>query len=72
MFNYDAEKNIATITVTPYEFDIDDLVGTIQITLDNLLNRYYSEDIIENMDESDYRKLCNLVFEKAKYKENKA
>lgn len=70
MFSYDAEKNIATITTTPLEFDILDLVVNVQMALDELLDTH--QNYIENMDESDYRKLCNLVFEKAKYKENKA
>ena len=67
MFSYDAEKNIASITVDPLEFDIDDLVGTVQIALDNALNRYYTEGDIEDMDDADYRELCNLIFERAKY-----
>ncbi len=67
MFNYDAEKGIVSITVDPLEFDIDDLVGTVQIALDNALERYYTEGSIEDMDDADYLKLCNLIFEKAKY-----
>ena len=66
MFNYDAEKNIVSITVDPLEFDIDDLVGTVQMALDNALERY-QDGCVDDMDDADYRELCNLIFEKAKY-----
>lgn len=71
MFNYDEKKSIATITTAPLEFYIIDLVVNIQMTLDELLETHQC-DCVANMDTDDYRKLCNLVFEKAKYKENKA
>ena len=71
MFNYDAEKRIASITVAPLEFDVDDLVASIQLALDKTLeNHYYFW--VDDINPDDYRELCNLVFEKAKYKENKA
>lgn len=66
MFNYDAEKRIVSITVDPLEFDINDLVGTIQMELDNALERC-QDGCVDDMDDDDYRELCNLIFEKAKY-----
>lgn len=66
MFNYDAEKGIVSITVDPLEFDIDSLVGTVQMALDNALEDFY-DSCVDDMDDGDYRELCNLIFEKAKY-----
>lgn len=66
MFNYDAEKGIISITVDPLEFDIDDLVGTIQMALDDALEKR-QDGCVDDMDDADYRELCNLIFEKAKY-----
>lgn len=66
MFNYDAEKGIISITVDPLEFDIDDLVETIQMALDEALEKR-QDGCVDDMDDADYRELCNLIFEKAKY-----
>lgn len=66
MFSYDAEKRIASITTDPLNFDIDDLVGTIQLALDNALEEH-CDGCIDEMNSDDYRELCNLIFEKAKY-----
>lgn len=66
MFSYDAEKRIASITVAPLEFDIDDLVGTIQIALDNAIEEHY-DTCIDDINPDDYNNLCNLIFERAKY-----
>ena len=66
MFNYDTEKGIISITVDPLEFDVDDLVGTVQMALDEALERY-QDGCVDDMDDADYRELCNLIFERAKY-----
>jgi hypothetical protein len=66
MLNYDTEKKIASITTDPLKFDIVDLVGTIQMALDNALDEDYNGRI-NDMSPEDYRELCNLIFENAKY-----
>ena len=67
MFSYNEKERIATITTAPLKFDIYDLVGTIQVALDEALEAH-QYDCVGDIDSDDYRELCNLVFEKAKYK----